>query len=146
NDVASALSRFESNVEMLPSNDADMRLDDALARAAVDIAMTRHAGTIETVYTAQGPVQVQRGKDLSGVGVLIGTGGAIVHARDPASILDVACADARHPGSLRPRAPRLAVDAEYLLYAAGLLAQVDPVVAFDCARNHLRMLNGARRA
>ena len=102
--------------------------------------MKRHAGTVETVYTWQGPVQVQRGKDLSAVGWLIGTGGAIVHARNPASILAVGCGDARSPGSLRPRAPRLAVDADYLLYAAGLLAQVDPVAAFDCARNHLRLL------
>ena len=139
-DATIVLSRLESNVEMLPATAAEMQMDDALVRAAVDIAMARHAGTVETVYTAQGPVQLQRGKDLSGFGWLIGTGGAIVHARDPASILAVACADARHPGSLRPRAPRLALDADYLLYAAGLLAQVDPVAAFDCARNHLRVL------
>ena len=139
-DATIVLSRLESNVEMLPVTAAEMQLDDALVRAAVDIAMARHAGTVETVYTAQGPVQLQRGKDLSGFGWLIGTGGAIVHARDPASILSVACADARHPWSLRPRAPRLAVDADYLLYAAGLLAQVDPAAAFDCARNHLRVL------
>ena len=139
-DATIVLSRLESNVEMLPVTAAEMQLDDALVRAAVDIAMARHAGTVETVYTAQGPVQLQRGKDLSGFGWLIGTGGAIVHARDPASILSVACADARYPGSLRPRAPRLAVDADYLLYAAGLLAQVDPAAAFDCARNHLRVL------
>jgi uncharacterized protein (TIGR01319 family) len=135
-----ALSRIEASVEMLPATDIERQMDEALVRAAVDIAMKRHAGTIETVYTAQGPVQVQRGKDLSAVGWVIGTGGAIVHARDPASILAVACADARDSGSLRPRAPRFAVDGEYLLYAAGLLAQVDPVAAFDCARNHLRIL------
>jgi hypothetical protein len=41
---------------------------------------------------------------------------------------------------LRPRAPRLALDADYLLYAAGLLAQVDPVAAFDCAQRHLRIV------
>ncbi|HEX6136111.1 MAG TPA: methylaspartate mutase accessory protein GlmL [Casimicrobiaceae bacterium] len=139
-EAATALTRLEANVEMLPTTDAELQLDDALARAAVDIAMARHAGTVETVYTAQGPVQVQRGKDLSAVGWLIGTGGAIVHARDPASILAAACAQT--PGSLRPRAPRLAVDADYLLYAAGLLAQVDPVAAFDCARRHLRLVQG----
>lgn len=139
-EAGNALSRIESDIEMLPATDIEIRLDDALVRAAVDIAMRRHAGTVETVYTAHGPVQLQRGKDLSDVGWLIGTGGAIVHARDPASILAVARAEASHPGSLRPRAPRLAIDAEYLLYAAGLLAQVDPVAAFDCACNHLRVI------
>ena len=142
-EAGGALSRVEASVEMLPATDIERQMDGALVRAAVDIAMKRHAGTVETVYTAQGPVQVQRGKDLSAVGWVIGTGGAIVHARDPASILAVACTDTRDPGSLRPRAPRLAVDADYLLYAAGLLAQVDPVAAFDCARNHLRLLDPA---
>jgi len=142
-EAGGALSRVEASVETLPATDIERQMDGALVRAAVDIAMKRHAGTVETVYTAQGPVQVQRGKDLSAVGWVIGTGGAIVHARDPASILAVACTDTRDPGSLRPRAPRLAVDADYLLYAAGLLAQVDPVAAFDCARNHLRLLDPA---
>ena len=143
NVAAAALSRIEASVEMLPATDIERQMDEALVRAAVDIAMRRHAGTVETVYTAQGPVQLQRGKDLSAAGWLIGTGGAIVNARDPASILAVACADARDAGSLRPRAPRRALDAGYLLYAAGLLAQVDPVAAFDCARNHLRILDPA---
>lgn len=139
-DAAAALARIETSVEALPATAAEARLDEALVRAAVDIAMERHAGTIETVYTAQGPVQVQRGKDLSEAQWLIGTGGAIVHADDPAAILRAACADGRNVRQLRPRAPRLAVDAGYILYAAGLLAQVDPVAAFDCARRHLRIV------
>jgi uncharacterized protein (TIGR01319 family) len=139
-DAAATLARLESNVETLPASDAETRLDDALVRAAVDIAMERHAGTIETVYTAQGPVQMQRGKDLSETAWLIGTGGAIVHARTPAAILRVARRNARKPRELRPRAPILAIDADYLLYAAGLLAQIHPVAAFDCARRHLRVV------
>jgi hypothetical protein len=55
--------------------------------------------------------------------------------------LRISCADPATPAQLRPRAPRLAIDADYLLYAAGLLAQVDPGAAFDCARNHLRIVD-----
>jgi len=141
-DARAALARIEADVESVPASETEMRLDDALVRAAVDIAMGRHAGTIETVYTAQGPVQMQRGKDLSDVRWLIGTGGAIVHAADPGAVLRAACADPARPAQLRPRAPRLAIDADYLLYAAGLLAQVDPRAAFDCARRHLRIVDG----
>jgi uncharacterized protein (TIGR01319 family) len=136
--ASSVLARMEADVETLPENEEEHRLDDALVRAAVDIAVGRHAGTVETVYTAQGPVQVQRGKDLSQVGWLIGTGGALVHSRARASVLRAGIADPRRPQQLRPRAPRLAIDADYLLFAAGLLAQVDPVAAFDCAFRHLR--------
>ena len=139
-DASVALARIEADVEAVPQSDAEARLDEALVRSAVDIAVARHAGSLETVYTAQGPVQMQRGKDLGDVRWLIGTGGAIVHARDPAAVLRVACADARKPSELRPRAPQIALDADYLLYAAGLLAQVNPLAAFDCARGHLRMV------
>jgi uncharacterized protein (TIGR01319 family) len=139
-EASAALARIEADVEALPATDGEARLDDALVRAAVDVAMTRHAGTIETVYTAQGPVQLQRGKDLTEAAWLIGTGGAIVHARDSAAVLRGACAQPGKPAQLRPRAPRLALDADYLLFAAGLLAQVDAVAAFDCAQRHLRIV------
>jgi uncharacterized protein (TIGR01319 family) len=139
-EASAALARIGADVEVLPATDKEARLDEALVRAAVDVAMTRHAGTLETVYTAQGPVQMQRGKDLTEAAWLIGTGGAIVHARDPAAVLRAACAQSGKPAQLRPRAPRLALDAEYLLFAAGLLAQVDPVAAFDCAQRHLRIV------
>jgi len=138
--ASSVLARIETSVETLPESEVEHRLDDVLVRAAVDIAIGRHAGSVETVYTAQGPVQVQRGKDLSEVGWLIGTGGALVHSREPASVLRAGIANSRKPQQLRPRAPRLAIDADYLLFAAGLLAQVDPVAAFDCASRHLRLV------
>ncbi len=136
------LARVVANVDALPANDRERRFDEALVRAATAVAVARHAGTVETVYTAQGPVQVQRGKDLTQVALVIGTGGAIVHARDAAAILRVALADPREPQSLRPKAARLAVDDAYLLYAAGLLAQVAPVPAFDLATRHLRIITG----
>jgi uncharacterized protein (TIGR01319 family) len=135
-----ALAHAAAHVDMLPATDSERRFDEALVRAAIRLAVTRHAGTRETVYTAQGPVQVQRGKDLSSVALVVGTGGAVVHARDPAAVLAVVLARDSEPGSLRPRAPRLALDAEYVLYAAGLLAQVEPAVAFDLATHHLATL------
>jgi uncharacterized protein (TIGR01319 family) len=138
--VNAALARLHANVETLPVDDAHFRLDEALARAAIRIAVKRHAGTCETVYTAQGPVGMQRGKDLGQVKLVIGTGGALVHARNPSAILDVAAASDGDPCSLRPQAPRLAIDRHYLLYAAGLLAQVAPRVAFDIASDQLQVL------
>lgn len=138
--TAAALARLHANVETLPSEDAHFRLDEALVRAAVRIAVARHAGTCETVYTSQGPVDMQRGKDLGAVKLVIGTGGALVHARDPVALLEGAVASADEPASLRPKSPRLAIDRHYVLYAAGLLAQVAPEAAFDIASANLQML------
>ena len=49
----------------------------------------------------------------------------------------MALADPADPFSLRPRAPRLLLDREYLLYACGLLSEVEPEAALELALKHL---------
>jgi uncharacterized protein (TIGR01319 family) len=139
--VHELVAELARNVERVPAGAEEEALDRALARAAVRLAVKRHAGTVETVYTVSGPAIVQRGKDLSEVGVVIGTGGALVHSPDPAAILSTVLADAADPFSLRPRAPRLLLDREYILYACGLLGQVEPQAALALGLAHLTPLN-----
>lgn len=137
-EIEALLAPILSDVERLPTNERELAFDRALARAAIKLAVKRHAGTVETVYTATGPVVMQRGKDLSRVETLIGTGGPVVHARDPSAILSAALADPGEPASLRPQAPRLLLDSEYLLYAVGLLAEAEPEAALALGLNHMR--------
>jgi uncharacterized protein (TIGR01319 family) len=139
--VHTLVAELSRDVERLPASAEERALDRALARAAVRVAVKRHAGTVETVYTVSGPATIQRGKDLSGVGAVIGTGGALAHAPDPAAILATALADPGEPFSLRPRAPRLLLDRAYILYACGLLGQVEPERALALGLAHLTPLN-----
>jgi uncharacterized protein (TIGR01319 family) len=138
--VQALVQAISKDVERLPASAEEHALDQALARAAVRIAVGRHCGTVETVYTVTGPVTVQRGKDLSRVAAVIGTGGAIVSAGNPRAVLEVALADAAEPLALKPKAPRLLLDTHYLLYACGLLACVEPAAALDLALDHLHPL------
>lgn len=128
-EVEARLARIGADVEWLPESDADFAFERALARAAVRIAVRRHAGETRIVYTATGPATVQTGKDLSRVSAVIGTGGALVHGPDPAGILAAALADPDDQASLRPAAPTFYLDSDYLLYAVGLLAAVEPETA-----------------
>lgn len=132
------LALIAADVERLPITPEERALDRSLARGAIRLAVRRHAGTIETVHTAQGPVQVQRGKDLGRVATLIGTGGVIVHAPCPRELLEAALADRADPFSLGPLEARLLVDSDYALFAGGLLARVDRRAAYELARNTLR--------
>ena len=109
--------------------------------AAVRLAVKRHAGTVKIVQTVQGPVLVQTGKDLTGVTYVIGTGGPLAHGTTPATVLQAAVADGRDPSSLQPAAPQLLVDSGYLLYAAGLLAAVEPELAFNLAAKSLQRVD-----
>jgi uncharacterized protein (TIGR01319 family) len=138
--LAAWLARIARDTGALPETPAEQALEQALARAAVRIAMKRHAGATRIVRTAAGPVVVQEGKDLTGIGVLVGTGGALAHARDPAAVLSAALADPGEPMSLRPVSPALYIDATYLLYAVGLLAEVEPDSALALGLDGIRRL------
>jgi uncharacterized protein (TIGR01319 family) len=128
-------------VERLPQSAEETALDQALVRASVKLAVVRHCGSVETVFTATGPVTVQHGKDLSSVGAVIGTGGALVHSRDARAVMEMALADAAEPLSLRPKQPKLLLDREYLLYACGLLGAVEPQAALELALAHLEPID-----
>jgi uncharacterized protein (TIGR01319 family) len=129
------------SAEQLPASAEERAFDQALARAAVGIAVQRHCGTLKTVYTPTGPVTVQHGKDLRRVDAVIGTGGVLAASADPRAILSRALADAREPLALKPVAPRLLLDREYLLYACGLLQSVDAHAALELALAHLTDLD-----
>ena len=135
--VVAMVGRCTRNAARLPETDEERRLDAVLARAATRLAVKRHAGTIETVHTATGPVVVQYGKDLRDAAALVATGGVFAHGLDPAFALNGGLAHPDEPLSLRPRRPDLLLDAEYLLYAAGLLGSVDPQAAVVLARENL---------
>jgi len=139
--VEAMLKAFADDVERLPGTPEEIAFDQALARAAVKIAVRRHCGTVETVHTVTGLAIVQHGKDLSEVGTVIGTGGAIVASRNPRAVLAMALSDATEPFSLRPKNPRLMLDRDYLLYACGLLGTVEPAAALNLALSHLVQLD-----
>ncbi|HVN33709.1 MAG TPA: glutamate mutase L, partial [Casimicrobiaceae bacterium] len=143
--VAQLLGKITRDVEHLPQSSDEIALDQALVCAAVRQAVTRHCGTVSTVHTASGPVTVQQGKDLSALDIVIGTGGALVHSRDPGAVLRRTLASADDPLSLRPRNPRLMLDRQYLLYACGLLGSVEPQVALELGLAHLEPIDNEIR-
>lgn len=143
-EVEHRLQLIKDDVDRLPETQAERAFDGALAVCATRIAVTRHAGTVEIVHTVHGPVATQRGKDLSEVTTVVGTGGALTFAEDPVSLMSGSLYADDQPESLRPRAPALKVDTDYVLFAAGLLAQSEPEVAFDLAIRSLREAGSAQ--
>lgn len=123
--------------EALPEDARDRAFDLALARACVELAVSRHAGRLETLYTPMGVSYLQKGKDLTGLKVVIGTGGPIIRAADPAWVLAGACFDPAEPDLLSPEHPDLLLDRDYLLSGLGLLAEHDPQAALRLAKLHL---------
>jgi uncharacterized protein (TIGR01319 family) len=127
-----------SVVGHVSQTDRQLSFDMMLASMAVEVAMERHAGRIDIIYSPMGEMAIQRGKDLTEVRHVIGTGGPIAFSRDPRGILEGVLFRETSPHILRPKNPRFYVDREYILYAAGLLAQLEPKAALALMKDYLQ--------
>lgn len=136
--VDELLERFHDNPSMVPTNEVEAVFDRALAHQAIRIAVERHAGHHYVIYTIEGANTVQQGKDLSNVGVIIGTGGSLVHSKDPKSFLEKALYDPNNPNSLKPKNAKFLLDANYILSAMGLLSAHHPKLALRIMKKNLQ--------
>jgi uncharacterized protein (TIGR01319 family) len=139
-DDRAELQRYVGNVAAspttLPADARERGFDTALATFAAKTAIARHCGRHREVMLPEGPVLVQDGKDMRRIGAVVGTGGSVITADDPAAILRHALA-ADDPFALLPSSPQLLIDSGYVLYAAGLLAPHDPDAGVELIRRSL---------
>jgi uncharacterized protein (TIGR01319 family) len=118
----------------IPEDSEERRLDGLLAIGCATHAITRHSGTmLLTRGTTGPPTLVREGPDLREVSKVLGTGGVFANREDGETVLRAALAR-RAPRSLAPREPAIAVDRNYVLAAAGLLASLDPDAAMRLLR------------
>jgi uncharacterized protein (TIGR01319 family) len=127
----------------LPSTDSERDDDEAIARAAVGVALRRHAGRSKVVVGPEGRVVERSGKDLREVGLLVGSGGVLRNGRAgvAARVLAGSTGADVDGGWQLPRSPHVVVDTDYVLAAAGLLAPDHPEAAYRLA---MRLVDPAR--
>ena len=69
------IEKVHANTDYLPTEEKEKAFDRYLAGACVYHSLVRHCGVMEEVYTCNGRVMAQTGKDLRKVSKIIGTGG-----------------------------------------------------------------------
>lgn len=136
--VAAYAVRLEANPDHLAADEAEQAIDKAMAAAAVEVALKRHAGYIaEHFDPVMGIVPgTPIGRDLRQVKTMLVIGGIFAHSPEADGAAIVAAA-LRTPGiSLLPTAPKIVIDRQYLLYAVGVLSQHQPAAALRFAKRH----------
>jgi uncharacterized protein (TIGR01319 family) len=130
--LADAAALRAADPAYLPVTDNDHADEVRLAQLAAMIAVRRHARA-----SGSDIPQVQPRRDLSRVGLLVGSGGVFRHAEAAAGpALRAVLAD--HAGGYPlPRAARVAIDVDYALAPAGLLAADHPTAARLLLRSQL---------
>lgn len=136
-DVQQGCIKRTENIRFIAEAEEDIDFDEAMAKIAVEMSMERHVGIVESVYTPMGVVFSQVGKDLLTVKYFIGTGGILVHSKNPVDILKAGAFDEANPVYLKPEHPSYLLDKTYIMSAMGLLAEDYPDVAVRIMKKYL---------
>jgi uncharacterized protein (TIGR01319 family) len=117
---------------LVPADPADVKADLAIAAVAVTLAVRRHAGRQQVVWSPDGRLVERNGQDLREVSLLVGSGGVLRHSGEAEArqVMAAATGERVEGGWLVPRSPRVVIDDDYVLAAAGLLAEEHPVAAY----------------
>lgn len=135
--LEAAIQKRLADTSVLADSDEERRIDRALCREAVSISARRHAGRTELVYS-KGARVLQRGKNLTEVETVVGTGGVLVNDCAPAELLQAAAlAEGEDEHILIPRNLRTLIDHDYVFYAAGLLRPWDEEAALAIMKSSL---------
>ncbi len=114
-----------ADLQAIPHTDRQRELTRWLCTKAVEVGVRRHAGVVTDLYTTTGKKQIVKGKDLSSVQWVVGTGGALTRIEGGERILRAICTG---PGKHLLPAPdaRILMDRNYLFSALGTVAQAYP--------------------
>ena len=131
-DLADAAAHRQHDPSYLPDSDDECDVDEAIARAAVGLALRRHAGRSRVVVSPEGRVVERTGKDLREVDLLVGSGGVLRNGRPGIAgrVLAGSVGADLEGGWQLPQRARVVVDTDYVLAAAGLLAERHPEAAY----------------
>ena len=129
-DLEEAAGRRREDPGFLPSTAQEMDEDEAIARAAVALALRRHAGRSKVVVSPEGRVVERTGVDLREVGLIVGSGGVLRHGRDGVADRVLGPSVGRDGDWQLPERARVVVDSDYVLAAAGLLSAEQPDAAY----------------
>lgn len=147
-DLAAYTARLTARPDSIPTDAEERRLDTLLAGLCVGHAVARHVGRMASVYTPEGEVLVQTGRDLSKLPKVVGSGGWLARAEDfsPGAWFDGHLLDQRGRTVLAPRNFAYYRDAGYLfpllanlardIPAAAARAGIDFLVAQETRREH----------
>lgn len=140
--VLAQLDQFASDLvrqpDFLPRDQIKKSFDSLLAGACISQACQRHAGRMHDVWTSDGMVNVQAGRDLTQVKAVIGTGGYLSRVADfnPEPWIARKLIDAQGKRILLPTQVAYYRDQNYLFPLLANIAQAFPEEAahagIDC--------------
>ena len=132
-----AIKKRVSLTDYLADDRTEKTIDYNIACTAVHISARRHAGYVTREYDS-GCRLFQRGKNLTEIQTIVGTGGVIANEDNAAGILGSASLASSESGRvLLPGKLDVLVDRHYVFFAAGLLRDYDEEASLGIMKTSL---------
>jgi len=142
-DLNSIVEKLSKNITMKPKTAIDKIVDMEIASYAIQIALNRHVGHIETHFTPVGKMNIQYGKDLTKVKTMICTGGIFCNSnkKELIEMLNRSISNKYEPFCLKPKCPNYFIDNDYVLYGMGLLSTKYPDKALRILKRNITQIH-----
>ncbi len=142
NEYKAFIEKVHANTDYLPTEEKEKSFDRYLASACVYHSLIRHCGVMEEVYTCNGRVFAQTGKDLRKVSKIIGTGGylAALGRANESIVIPNAPVVPTEKIPLLPTKFEYYSDSNYILPLLGNLAEKYPELCANTVVSVLRKI------
>jgi len=136
-DIKEWTDRCINNPDIIACTETETKIEEFLAKSAVEIAVERHCGVMESSYSPMGEIFTLTGKDLTAIPYIIGIGGAIINSKNPSSILEGAKYTIKKYNCMKPKNPRYLLDEKYIFASMGLLSTVASDLALELMKKQI---------
>ena len=118
------IEKLMEEYKAIPKNDDEIKFVERLTVEAVLRAVDRHAGQLRYVYGPSGRSTLAEGKDLTQVGYIIGTGGALTRLPHRVEIMKLIAKDNEGGMKLYPNeSATILVENDYIMASLGVLSK-----------------------
>jgi uncharacterized protein (TIGR01319 family) len=120
-------------------NGIQIKLVEGLTKVAITTALTRHAGQYQSYYGASGKTTVAKGRDLTNIQYIIGTGGPLTRFKNGKEMIDGALIEL-NDNILKPsKSAKILIDHDYNMATLGVLSIKYPKEALTLITKSLKV-------
>ncbi len=123
----------------IPTTPVEKAFVEKLASVACRTAIERHAGDLIDIYSTSGRKKAARGKDLTAVKYIVGTGGALTRLPGRLDILKDIISVSKSTKLLPHNDATLLIDNHYIMASVGVMSKTHPECSIEFLRQSLRL-------
>lgn len=119
------------NYSQFPKNDLDKKLLEMASKQCLMTALNRHAGDVIKRYTSSGVKKVAKGKDLSNVKYVLGTGGPLTKQDFNVKIISEVLSGPSNSKLYPSSDTKILIDKLYIMASMGVVSKKYPEFALN---------------